>query len=151
MSAAITSQGVVVVVEQGSEWPSWIKPLYSGEGEAHVIAQDEDEAPASFARRVLEDCERLRGEQVELAVIACNERCDDGALLTRRRVARALSRVVADRRNKILFSAARRQSGRGRRALCDLASDLEQELSHHGPAVSVRFGSEHARPAKHVS
>jgi hypothetical protein len=86
---------------------------------------------------------------IELVVIACSERVDEGAIAARRAMAGALLSAMARRkRGRILLSANRRSSGRARHALSALAGDLSQAWDGSGVLVSVRFGVDVPEPAE---
>jgi hypothetical protein len=136
------SESVLVVVEDGAEWPCWLKSLEAGAGPM-VYHQDEGEALPHFADRVSRQLEALigRDQNVEMAVIASNERCDDHALDARRSIASAiLSFMARHGTGRLLFTEGFRQGGRSRAALSALAADLAGEWEGAGVTVSVRFG-----------
>ena len=136
------SESVLVVVEDGAEWPGWLKSLEAGAGPM-VYHQDEGEALPHFADRVSRQLETLigRDQTVEMAVIASNERCDDHALDARRSIASAILSFMAGHGNgRLLFTEGFRQGGRSRAALSALAADLAGEWEGAGVTVSVRFG-----------
>lgn len=136
------SESVLVVVEDGAEWPGWLKSLEAGAGPM-VYHQDEGEALTHFADRVSGQLATLVGREgnVEMAVIASNERCDDHALDARRAIANAILGFMAQHGSgRLLFTEGFRQGGRSRAALSALAADLAGEWEGAGVTVSVRFG-----------
>src|ERR1041385_202433 len=90
------SESVLVVVEDGAEWPAWLKSLEGGAGPM-LYHQDEGEPLAQVSDRVNVQLQTLAGRDanVEMAVIASNERCDDHALDTRRSIASAILSFMA--------------------------------------------------------
>jgi hypothetical protein len=144
------SESVLVVVEDGAEWPGWLKSLESGAGPM-VYHQDEGEALARFADRVGGQLAALvgRDQNVEMAVIASNERCDDAALDARRSIASTILSLMAQHgTGRLLFTEGLRQGGRSRAALSALAADLAGEWEGAGVTVSVRFGDPSKPPQK---
>jgi hypothetical protein len=136
------SESVLVIVEEGAEWPNWLKSLEAGAGPM-VYHQDEGEALARFADRVSGQLATLVGRDrtVEMAVIASNERCDDHALDARRSIASAILGFMSQHGSgRLLFTESLRQGGRSRAALSALAADLAGEWEGAGVTVSVRFG-----------
>lgn len=146
-------ESVLVVVEDGAEWPNWLKSLEAGAGPM-VYHQDEGEALARFAERVSGQLADLveRGRQVEMAVIASNERCDDTALDARRSIASSILSFMSNHgTGRLLFTEGLRQGGRSRAALSALAADLAGEWEGAGVTVSVRFGDPSRPPLKSES
>jgi len=145
----------MVVMESGSEWPAWIDQCRPSSGpcsaSTRVIAQDDGEAPAQLADRVIDRIEASlsEGTNIEYAVIACSERVDDGAVAARRAIASALlSAMARRRRGRLLFSANRRSSGRARHALSAIATDLAQAWEDTGVTTSVSFGVDVPEPVE---
>jgi hypothetical protein len=144
------SESVLVVFEDGAEWPGWLKSLEAGAGPM-VYHQDEGEALDHFSLRVSGQLEALveRDRNFEMAVIASNERCDDHALDARRSIASAILSFMATHGcGRLLFTESLRQGGRSRAALSALAADLAGEWEGAGVTVSVRFGDPSRPPSK---
>jgi len=144
MTKPKSAGGVLIVVELEAEWPS-LKELREPAGGRRVLAQAEGESPAAFVTRVAEQIDRLfaRGLPLTTAVVACNERLDDGAQRARAELSRAALGVMAKHRaGRLLLSASERSSGRLRHALSALASELGSEWRRAEVAASVRFGEE---------
>lgn len=140
------TSAVIVVMETGSEWPAWVQQCRS----ATVIAQEEGENPQHWADRVIDraEADERNAVPIELAVIACSERIDEGAIAARRAAAAALLTAMARRRHgRLLLSASQRSSGRARHALSAIARDLAEAWEGSGVLVSVRFGVEVPEPA----
>jgi hypothetical protein len=137
--------GTLVLVELGAEWPSWVQSL-SGASGRRVFSQAEGESPDAFSDRVAEELSRLgaKGVPMKAAAIACNERCDDAAMLARSKMGMALLSALVDKRPRDarLFLSASGRSGRVRHALSALATDLGSSFGLPGERVSVRFGDE---------
>lgn len=144
------SESVLVVVEDGAEWPAWLKSLEAGAGPM-LYHQGEGEPLAEFSERVNAQLATLTGRDrtVEMAVIASNERCDDTALDTRRSIASAILSFMAHHGGgRLLFTESLRQGGRSRAALSALASDLAGDWEGAGVTVSVRFGDPSRPPQR---
>ncbi|HEY8945061.1 MAG TPA: hypothetical protein VIM73_12400 [Polyangiaceae bacterium] len=97
----------LIVVELGSEWPSWLNSKLGG-GSRRVLSQDEGESPQEFAVRVLGVVEgdrlRLRG-----ATLLCNERADAEQASARTTLAQALrTHLEPDKSGELLFAAPER-------------------------------------------
>lgn len=134
----------MIVVELGAEWPS-LKELREPAGGRRVLAQAEGESPNAFVTRVAEQVDGLfaRGLPLTTAIVACNERLDDGAQRARAELSRAALGVMAKGRSgRLLLCASERSSGRLRHALSSLASALGSEWRRADVAASVRFGEE---------
>ena len=141
-----SSEGLLIVVELGAEWPSLsgaesTKPASS----RRVIAQDEAESAAAFAARVAEDLNGLlaRGLAPGGAVIACNERTDAAGQAARSDLARAAASALARARGGcLLLCAVDRNDGRSRQALSALHGELGKEWRSAGIDVKARIGEE---------
>ena len=145
---------VMVVLEDGGEWPRWLPVLEDAAHESRVVRQDEGETFADLAARVRVALDRLArdGHPVDLSVVACSERADAAALAGRRAIAQhALSWMARGGRGSLLFTESLRQSGPARHALSALAADLESEWEDLGLHVSVRFGEPSRPPQESVS
>jgi hypothetical protein len=135
--------GVLVIVELGAEWPAWTGTgvEMAGRGGRRVLSQEEGESPEAFSDRVAEHLGSLFAKRVELerAVLACNERSDERAMMARKKLSQALVGALSPRRTwQLLFTASGR-TGKVRHALSELASGLS---GHCGDNVGVRFGDE---------
>lgn len=134
---------VLILVELGAEWPSWVEAVAARTGR-RVIAQEEGESPEAFAERVGEQVNHRVAKRVpmELAVLACNERCDDRAMAARVKLGQSVVGALTTRRTfRLLFTASGR-SGRVRHALSALSADLGAAWSLSGERISVRFSDE---------
>jgi hypothetical protein len=148
MSKRKSSEGVLIVVELGADWPSVPEAREPAAGR-RVLAQEEGESPAAFGARVADqlDGSFARGVQLATAVVACNERLDDAAQRARADVARtAMGAMAKYGAGSLLLAASERSSGRLRHALSPLASELCDEWQRAGVRACVRFGEERAAP-----
>jgi hypothetical protein len=152
--------GVLVIVELGAEWPSWLGTAVEtvpGRGDRRVLSQTEGEGPEAFAERVAQRLQPLslfdKRVSLERVVIACNERSDERAMTARSKLSQALLGTLAEGRSwQLLFTASGR-TGRVRTALSNLATTLSSPLSskavaggsrrpQHHTSIGVRFGDE---------
>jgi hypothetical protein len=137
--------GILVLVELGAEWPSWVQSLAGGSAR-RVVSQAEGESPDAFGDRVAEELSRLgaRGVPLKVATLACNERCDDAAMLARGKMGSALLSALVHKRPRDarFYLSASGRSGRVRHALSTLASELGESFGVPSERVSVRFGDE---------
>jgi hypothetical protein len=129
--------GVLVVVELGAEWPSWVSDIA---GFRRVLTQEEGEAPEAFAARARRTERSLFPRSVAQKTLAllCNERTDAAAMTSRV----AVAAHVLDGRDgsgRALFAANASSSGRLRHALSSAVAELGQ--AHEG-RVAVRFDSD---------
>ena len=140
-----TTTGILVLVELGAEWPSWVQSLAGGGGR-RVVSQAEGESPDVFVDRVAEEISSLgaRGVPLKVATVACNERCDDAAMQARGKMGTMLLSALVHKqaRDARLFLSASGRSGRVRHALSTLAGELGVSFGMPGERVSVRFGDE---------
>ena len=140
--------GVLVIVELGAEWPSWVSELA---GFRRVLTQEEGEAPEAFAARARSTERSLFPKSVAEKSVAllCNERTDAAAMTSRV----AMASHFLDARNglgRAFFAAQSSSSGRLRHALSNVVTELGQ--AHEG-RVAVRFGSDRdaAGPVQNVA
>lgn len=149
MSKRKSSQGLLIVVELGAEWPA-LAEMREAVTARRVLAQEEGESPSAFVARVAEQLDGLfaRGVSLGTAVVACNERLDGVAERARSELSRTILGMMAKAQSgSLLFSAAERSSGRLRHALSSLASELGSEWQRAHVLASVRFGDERVVPA----
>jgi hypothetical protein len=104
-----------------------------------VIEQQDAETPSELADRVANLLAREEVSGLRRGIIACNERCDDAAEASRRTVAHALLRRLANR-GGVVLTASDRASGPSRCELSDLALRLHSLCEDTGRSVTVRFG-----------
>jgi hypothetical protein len=134
--------GLLIVVELGSDWPSW---ALTGASARRVLTQAEGETPAVFADRVASSLDRLFGKGVKLTTVAlaCNERIDDSASGARSKLAGlALGSMAKHHAGNLYLTAAPHCSGRLRHYMSSLAQGLHQEWSTAGLQASVSLGEE---------
>jgi hypothetical protein len=152
MQKSSLSEGQLIVVELGAEWPS--VALAASTSTRRVLVQDESESPAAFAIRVGEQLNALqaRGVGLSSAVLACSERLDEHARGARAELARAAANSLARQRGgELELVATDRNEGRSRSALSALVSDLCKEWQSASVVAKLRFGSEAAECAQDSS
>ncbi|MEO7033823.1 MAG: hypothetical protein ABI548_08065 [Polyangiaceae bacterium] len=138
------SSGLLIVVEQGAEWPSTSQAELVASGR-RVFAQAESEAPALFAARVGEQLDGLfaRSNTLGRAVLACSERLDESARSARADLARAVAGAMArGTGGLLLLTASDRNDGRSRAALTALHCELAAEWQSAAIETKLRFGAE---------
>ncbi len=98
MQKSSLSEGQLIVVELGADWPS--AALAATSRACRVLVQDESESPAAFAVRVGEQLNGLQARGIALsgAVLSCNERLDEHARGARAQLARAAANSLARHR-----------------------------------------------------
>ena len=145
MQKQMSSEGLLIVVELGAEWPSLSGAEAARVSSRRVLAQDETETPAAFAVRVGEQLGALfaRGMALGSAVLACSERIDVAALSARAEVARVAAGVLARARGgSVSLVASDRNEGRSRAPLTALREELAREWLSAGIDVKLYFGDE---------
>ena len=145
MQKQASSEGQLIVLELGAEWPSLSAEFPSSA--RRVFAQADTESPAAFAVRVGEQLSGLlaRGVTLGSAIVACNERLDEHAQGARAELARAAASALAHARGgSLLLAVSDRNDGRSRAAFSVLHSELSKEWQNASVQASLRFGGEPA-------
>jgi hypothetical protein len=146
MQKSSLSEGQLIVVELGAEWPS---ATLVATGARRVLAQEDAESPAAFAVRVGEQVNALqgRGIAVRSALLACNERLDQHARGARAELARAVASSLARQQGGALeLVATDLNAGRSRPALSALVSDLAKEWQSASVIAKLRVTSPLGEP-----
>ena len=129
--------GVVsmIVMEPGSAWPGHV-----GDSENVVTVTERDEGTLQRLRQRL-SLLRRRGEQVRVAVLACNDATDAASVARRAALAHELfSAVAAVGFGRLVLTTAERASMQLRCELLSLAGTLSYTRPGRTAAtVSVRF------------
>jgi hypothetical protein len=129
--------GVVslIVMEPGSVWPGHVR-----DSENVVAVGHQDGGLVQRTHQTLTAL-RQRGQEVRVAVLACNEATDDASIASRALLARVLLTAVSTTRfGRLVLSAAERTSMQVRRELLTLAGALTHSL--RGASVRVTFNTE---------
>jgi hypothetical protein len=125
----------LIVMESGSEWPGHV-----GDSENIVAVGQDGEGLLEKTRSKLESM-RQQGQQIRVAVLACNQEDDPFSVSRRAEVAHELfASVTVTGFGRLLLTASDRVSMRQRYELLSLAGELSQRLRGMTSGVSVRFG-----------
>jgi hypothetical protein len=144
MQKQVSSNGLLIVVELGAEWPSWLQAELVAPTR-RVFAQEESESCAGFARRVGEqlDGSFARGVSLGNALIVCSERLDDAACAARSELARAAAGALArGTGGAVQLIAADRNEGRSRAPLAKLERELAAEWQSAAVVTVLRFAGD---------
>src|SRR6187551_3306639 len=143
MQKLTSSEGLLIVVELGAEWPvSEIEALRNAKARC-VLAQDETESPAEFALRVAEQLSSSFPSGVSLGsvVVACSERIDADAQGGRAEVARAAAGALGRAGGGSLsFVACDRNDARSKPVLSTLLAEVTRKWQSAGVEVKLSFG-----------
>jgi hypothetical protein len=135
---------VLVIMEHGSTWPSWVEECRTRTPDAIVIAQQNDEAPAELALRVMHRLGVLeaRGRTVATSVLAAGDGSDDEIFEARCRVARALLDHMSSQGSSggLVFAGHGAGYAEGRHELMSLAGTLMDQLAGTELSIGLRFG-----------
>jgi hypothetical protein len=130
---------LVVVLEEGGQWPEWLLATESEPSGPRAIRQRAEEDVSAFAARIAQELRR-KGS-VEEAIFACSDRVDAQGLSARRMIANAVYSVLTQRGGgRLLLTENHQQTGGSRAALSALGADLAEEWEGSGVSVSVLFG-----------
>ncbi len=137
------SEGLLIVVELGAEWPTSELEASRNATARRVLAQDETESPGAFALRVAEQLSSSFASGVALGrvVVACSERIDAHAQGARAELARSAASALARAGSGSLsFVACDRNAARSRPALSTLLGEVTREWQSAGVEVKLSFG-----------
>jgi hypothetical protein len=143
MQKLTSTEGLLIVVELGAEWPSSEIEASRNTKARRVFAQDETESPAGFALRLAEQLSSSFPSGVNLAsvVVACSERIDAHAQGGRAELARALASALGRAGGGSLsFVASDRNDARSKPALSTLLAELTRQWQSAGVEVKLSFG-----------
>lgn len=130
----------LIVMEPGSHWPGHVR------GSNNVVAVGHEEGGLVERTRDTLASLRQRGQQVRVAVLACNDATDVASLVRRTQLVRELlTAVAATRFGRVVLSSAQRASTEARRELLSLAGALTHTL--RGASVQVTFTPGRPSPA----
>lgn len=137
-------QVVLVIMEHGAAWPSWVEECRTQTPDAIVISQQGDETPAELALRVFRRLQALeaRGRSVATSVLAAGDGSDDEVFEARCRVARALlgHMSVQGQSGGLVFAGHEAGDAQGRHELMSLAGLLMDQLAGTDLSIGLRFG-----------
>jgi len=137
------SEGLLIVVELGAEWPTLEIEAARNAKTRRVLAQDETESPAAFALRVSEQLGSSFPSGVVMAsvVVACSERIDAHAQGSRADLARTLASALGRAGGgSLLFVAIDRNDARSKPVFSALLGDVIRQWQSTGVEVKLSFG-----------
>jgi len=143
MKKTSSSEGLLIVVELGAEWPASEIEAARNAKARRVLAQDETESPAAFVLRVSEQLASLFPSGVALAnvVVACSERIDAHAQGGRAELARALAGALGRAGGGSLsFVACDRNDARSKPVFSSLLADVTRKFQSAGVEVKLSLG-----------
>ncbi len=143
MQKLTSSEGLLIVVELGAEWPTAESEASRNAKARRVLAQDETESPAAFALRVSEQLSSSFPSGVALAsvVVACNERIDAHAQGGRAELTRSLASALGRAGGgSLTFVACDRNDARSKPVLSTLLGEVTRQWQSAGVEVKLSFG-----------
>jgi hypothetical protein len=143
MQKHTSSEGLLIVVELGAEWPSSEIEASRNAKARRVLAQDETESPAGFALRVAEQLSSSFPSGVSLGsvVVACSERIDADARGGRAEIARtAASALGRAGGGSLSFVACDRNDARSKPVFSTLLGEITRQWQSAGVEVKLSFG-----------
>ena len=135
-----SSQVVLVVMEPGSAWPSWVDGRAGGD--TIVVAQARDVPPVELTERVVERLAvlELSGRQATLAVLAVTNWPSEATALARRDIGRALVEHLRQAApGSLILSHSEQANTEARARLLELAGAIARDGGNRTTSVSVRF------------
>lgn len=143
MKKVNSSEGLLIVVELGAEWPASEIEAARSAKTRRVLAQDETESPAAFAQRVSEQLASSfpKGVAFASAVVACSERIDAHAQGGRAELALSLASALSRAGGGSLsFVTCDRNDARSKPAFSTLLAELTRKWQSAGVEVKLSFG-----------
>jgi len=143
MQKLTSTEGLLIVVELGAEWPTSEIEASRNARARRVLAQDETESPAAFALRLAEQLSSSFPSGVALAsvVVACSERIDEHAQGGRAELARTLAGALGRAGGGSLsFVACDRNDARSKPAFSTLLAEVTRQWQSAGVEVKLSFG-----------
>lgn len=143
MKKLTSSEGLLIIVELGAEWPASELDASRSAKARRVLSQDETETPATFAGRVSEELGRsfAKGVTLRTVLVACSERIDVHAQSARaelsRHVASALSRSGG---GSLSFVTCDRNDARSKPVFSALVAEVARQWQSSGVEVKLSFG-----------
>ena len=143
MQKLTLSEGLLIVVELGAEWPASEIESARNAKARRVLAQDETESPAAFALRVSEQLSSSFPSGVALGsvVVACNERIDAHAQGGRAELARiAASALGRAGGGSLSFVGCDRNGARSKPVFSALLAEVTRQWQSAGVEAKLSFG-----------
>lgn len=143
MQKLTLSEGLLIVVELGAEWPTAELEASRNAKARRVLAQEETESPAAFALRVSEQLGSSFPSGVVLGsvVVACSERIDAHAQSGRAELARiAAGALGRSGGGSLSFVASDRNDARSKPVFSTLLTEVTRQWQSAGVEVKLSFG-----------
>jgi hypothetical protein len=143
MKKLTSSEGLLIVVELGAEWPALEIEAARNAKAKRVLCQDETESPAAFAARVAQQLGSSFPSGVVLGsvVVACSERIDERAQSGRAELVRVTASALArGRGNSLTLAACDRNHARSKAAFSSLCAETSRQWQSKGVEVKLSFG-----------
>lgn len=143
MKKLTSSEGLLIVVELGAEWPASEIEAARNAKTKRVLAQDETESLEAFASRVSEQLRSSFPSGVHLgcAVVACSERIDERAQGGRAELVRIVANALAcGRGGSLTLVACDRNGARSKPMFSNLIADVTRQWASKGVEVRSSFG-----------
>ena len=137
------SEGLLIVVELGAEWPASEIEAARNAKARRVLSQDETESPQAFALRVAEQLASSFPSGVVFgnAVVACSERIDAHAQGGRAELASVLAAALKrGGGGSLSFVACDRNEARSKPVFSALLADVTRQWQSAGVEVKLSFG-----------
>jgi hypothetical protein len=143
MKKLTSSEGLLIVVELGAEWPALEIEAARNAKAKRVLCQDETESPDQFAARVATQLGSSfpSGVVLSSAVVACSERIDERAQSGRVELVRVVASALARTRGTSLtFVACDRNQARSKSTFSSLCAETSRQWQSKGVEVKLSFG-----------
>jgi hypothetical protein len=135
---------LLIVVEPGSQWPTWVENCRKVTPDTVVIVGSHDDTPAELASRTMRRIAALEahGKRVRTGVLATGDETSDEIYASRSLIARSLlSHMRQAGFGRLLFAAADQMASETRHDLLALTGTLTDQLFGTELSIGVRFGS----------
>src|SRR6478736_66402 len=143
MKKLTLSEGLLIVVELGAEWPALEIEAARNAKAKRVLAQDETESPTAFAARVAQQLGSSFPSGVALSsvVVACSERIDAHAQSGRAELVRTTAGALArSGGGSLTLVAWDRNDARSKPMFSTLLSDVTRQWQSKYMEVKLSFG-----------
>jgi hypothetical protein len=149
IESAIERNAMVVAMERGTRWPSWLESFRQRAPNVVVLVQQPNEALDRFAERIEQRKRSLRTEPFKImtAVLLASHRVRGSAARNRAKLAAALIgtldlSIELDAERRFVIGTSEPQSPRAAYALLRLAQRLSALAPSTGVSVSTRLWSD---------
>jgi hypothetical protein len=136
------TRAALVLMEAGTQWPSYAREIRSRASSAIVEAQQPSESLAEFSNRVVQRLHRMQMRRIRIpvAVLAVNGRVDFEATTLRYRTALAVLEAISDD-GELVVIADESTSDESRHELLAFAGALCDAQGRNPVNVRVRFST----------